>query len=288
MGNVDYFMYFYMIELEILLNSKKEDIYKIKFQSDEANTDRQLKEYIKNIIEKEFNRIPSTKINKLIIDDNSYMIDNFLNFKINKVFLQDELTDDIINEIKKVKTSVYKNPDICLEIESNGKIYYETIELKSTKNSVIQGSSVQQIIPNEWMIFIKHNKKDVDITTGKYIHSINTKIQFPDRSPRPQVSFDYLKSWNKSFRIVENGNLIYKNDNFLLDKLNLVYDWQSVLVERWLDILFKQDRLYKNEPWFNNALRKLIIDFLNIYDDLNDFEKENFKMKLKSLIKKES
>lgn len=98
--------------------------------------------------------------------------------------------------------------------------YFETIELKSTKQDSIPGSSIQQILPDEWVIFIKHTAKDVDVVTGKYRHSINSKMQFPDRSPRPQVSFKKLKNWNDNFRNFEKNVLTYSLDENLMRNLN--------------------------------------------------------------------
>ena len=44
------FMQVYMYELEKYLQTKEEAIKQISFQSDEANTDRQLKEFLKKTI----------------------------------------------------------------------------------------------------------------------------------------------------------------------------------------------------------------------------------------------
>ncbi len=57
-NNIIDFMYMYMYNLEQFLITKKDELSTISFQSDEANTDRPLKEYLKVLIEKEFNRIP--------------------------------------------------------------------------------------------------------------------------------------------------------------------------------------------------------------------------------------
>lgn len=57
-NNIIDFMHMYMYNLEQFLITKKDVLSTISFQSDEANTDRPLKEYLKVLIEKEFNRIP--------------------------------------------------------------------------------------------------------------------------------------------------------------------------------------------------------------------------------------
>ena len=48
-NKINDFMYVYMYHLEQYLLSKKETLDTISFQSDEANTDRPLKEYLKMI-----------------------------------------------------------------------------------------------------------------------------------------------------------------------------------------------------------------------------------------------
>ncbi len=61
-------------------------------------------------------------------------------------------------------------------------------------------------------------------------------MQFPDRSPRPQVSFKEMVSWNQTNRILKYASLIYKNDAEEQIKYKLIKDWQNVLSERWMDI----------------------------------------------------
>lgn len=284
---INNFMYLYMYHLEKFLLSKKEEILKLSFQSDEADTDRPLKEYLKNLIENNFNKIPKkSNINFLNIESHqSTVLSEFNSFKILRVLLPEEIKNN--NEIKKAivnnKTSIYTNPDICFEISDGNKIFYETIELKSTKKDNIPGSSIQQILPNEWVIFIKHTSSSIDIVTGKYINSINTTIQFPDRSPRPQVSFKELKNWNNSFRLICDNILTYSEDKNSINKLNLIQDWQKVLSDRWIDMLFESNTIKANEPWFNNTMRKFILEFLEKYETLNKNEKLNFKRKIKNL-----
>ncbi|HBI7113375.1 TPA: hypothetical protein K8N08_001855, partial [Clostridium perfringens] len=199
--------------------------------------------------------------------------------------LPDELSSELKSKIAENKSSVYTNPDLLLEISDSKNITHCSIELKSTKTNSIPGSSIQQIIPTEWVIFIKHTSKSIDITTGQYIHSINSKLQFPDRSPRPQVAFNELTSWNASNRSLNNTILNYKiNSSDEKLKYDLISDWQYYLADRWLEVVFSSS-IKTNEPWYNNNLRKFIIKFLEKYESLTPNEKENFKNKVKSLIK---
>ena len=161
-------MYFFMYKLELILLNEKNEIKNISFQLDEANTDKPLKEFIKNIILSKCNNINDMNLkisfsNQTNSNNIEYLSNNYLNYKINKVYLPDDLTPEIKQYISSNKNCVYTEPDLCLEIVDNlsNEIFYETIELKSTKTDAIPGSSVQQINPKEWTIFIKHTNNNV-------------------------------------------------------------------------------------------------------------------------------
>ena len=287
---VNRFMFAYMYELEIALRTQKDNLATVSFQSDEANTDRPLKLFLKDFIEKKFNSLPSYKTDfkfNITINDTieSFSYRDFNNIKIKKALSPEEISSELKSKIAENKSSVYTNPDLLLEISDGSNSTHCSIELKSTKNNSIPGSSIQQINPTEWVIFIKHTSKDIDITTGQYIHSINSKLQFPDRSPRPQVAFNELTSWNASNRSLDNTTLNYTiNSNDEKLKYDLISDWQYYLADRWIEVLFSSS-IKNNEPWYNNNLRKFIVKFLEKYDNLTPDEKEDFKTKVKSLIK---
>ena len=153
MEKQSYFMHFYMYELEVFLNSKRAELLNISFQSDEANTDRPLKEFLKALIENELNMLPKNTIaSSLNINHKLQSIEPYLAYKIKRVMLPEDISDELKQWIKETKNAVYTNPDICLEIETDGSIFYETIELKSTKSDSIPGSSIQQIVPTEWVV----------------------------------------------------------------------------------------------------------------------------------------
>lgn len=286
---INYFMFAYMYELEIALKGQKAKLATVSFQSDEANTDRPLKVFLKDFIEKDFNSLPSSKINfklNIVINNTTENLNyyDFKDVKIIRVLLPDELSPKLKSKITENKSSVYTNPDLLLKISDGCNSTYCSIELKSTKTNSIPGSSIQQITPTEWVIFIKHTDKDIDIITGQYIHSINSRLQFPDRSPRPQVAFSELTSWNASNRSLSNTTLNY-TINSIDEKLkyDLISDWQYYLADRWVEVLFSSS-IKTNEPWYNNNLRKFILKFLEKYDKLTFTEKEDFKAKVKSLI----
>ena len=75
MQNIQNFMCIYMYKLEEDLTNHKDDLIEVSFQSDEANTDRPLKEYLKKHIESisnETNKI--LKKNRIKIAETDFMI----------------------------------------------------------------------------------------------------------------------------------------------------------------------------------------------------------------------
>lgn len=286
MQNIHSFMCIYMYKLEEDLTKHKDDLIEVSFQSDEANTDRPLKEYLKKHIEESFPSIPEdTDITSLCFEGTTFTdMQAIKHIQVNRVLLPEDISDELKETIKASKSSVYTNPDLYLELILDDELSYESIELKSTKNDSIPGSSIQQIVPEEWVIFIKHSGKNISISTGQYIHTINSKMQFPDRSLRPQVSFKAISTWNKENRILDSNALCYTKDDDNKNKRELISDWQDVLSQRWIDILFNATSTKVNEPWFNNNIRKFILSFLTKYEALTDDEKKEFKERVESLI----
>lgn len=290
MDKVQLFMRIYMYELELLLNSRNEELLYISFQSDEANTDRPLKEYLRGIIENKcncINELASISFVDIQGEDSKFMrytiTDELRNIFIQRVLLPEDITSNIRYILQSRKNAVFTNPDICLEINVNGQIAYETVELKSTKNDSIPGSSVQQVSPEEWAIFIKHTQNSVSVTTGQYLYAINSKMQFPDRSPRPQVSFSELQNWNNQYRAENNETLCFYSSGDESVKYNLLTDWQGVLAKRWVDILFNSEPS-KRIPWFHNNLRIFILEFLNEYDRMTPLQQKAYKEFVERLI----
>jgi len=279
-------VYFYTIENQ--LNKDGNGLKDVKFQSEEANTDEYLKKFFKEYILSNKD-IKSTSIEFLKVktdkEELKIKISDLSNFEIANVYLPEELTEPQKKDIAKNKTSVYTKPDLFLEIINGNKTYYETLELKSTLKDKIPGSSIQQVSPFEWVIFVKRNIDNVEVSTGFYINSITNKLQFPDRSPRPQIGFKTLVKWNSNNRTIESNILTIENSNEINDeKIKLLTDWQDYLASEWLDII-KADESKSNEKWFNNALRKFAVKFLEYSEELNDKEKKELVKKLNSLIK---
>jgi hypothetical protein len=282
------FLLIYFLELETFINSNTDELKEIKFQSEEANTDEFIKKHFKNLI-LSHSDISNTAIKKISISSSTECheieVKDLFKFKIAAVYIPEELSAEQKSNIAKSKKSVYTNPDLLLKIEDGVNIYYESLELKSTKNNNIPGSSVQQVSPLEWVIFVKRGEKKIEVSTGHYINSITEKLPFPDRSPRPQVGFSTLLEWNEKNRVLQDGILtIIDNPEITLQKIKLLQDWQDFLATEWLTII-KSEEVKNNEKWFNNTLRKFAIKFLEYTNDLSADDRVRLLVKLNTLIK---
>ncbi len=286
-NNLQSFLTLYFHKIETLLNENPSGLEKVKFESEESNTDEHLKLFFQNFLKKN-NDISDTHLTDLIIKidktEHCLKTKDLFCYHVENVLLPNELTNKQKQEIAEKKKSVYTNPDLYLEISDGKSIHYESVELKSTKNNNIPGSSVQQVSPFEWVIFIKRTKDKIEVTTGFYINSITDKLPFPDRSPRPQIGFKTLLDWNKTYRkIVENKLTIENITAINDDKLKLLEDWQEFLATEWLEIILKKDKS-KNEKWFNNALRKFALKLLEVNNKMPDKDKKELMKSLYRLI----
>jgi hypothetical protein len=281
----DQFLSLYFYELEVILNQNNSGLSNIKFQSEESNTDEYLKRYLKSFILSN-NCINNFEDNECIfsIDDNKIYVSKsfFKNYKITDVLLPENLTQEQKNLISHGKKSVYTNPDLYLIISDGVEMWSESVELKSTKLNNIPGSSIQQVSPYEWVIFVKRSDTNTEVTIGHYINCITDKLPFPDRSPRPVIGYNPLKEWNfENRKVVEKNFYLTINTQEHLQKLKILEDWQDFLATNWMDILLKKTSK-NNEPWFNNAIRKFSLKLLDYTKDINS---EEFYERIKKMIK---
>ena len=279
---IEAYMLSYLYELETALNKNTTVLSSVNYQADEANTDTELKQAIQKFIKEKYNTIKLIK--NVIIDSVDYYI-NSEKFLIKDVYIPEDLTDDDKVRIRSLRgTSVL--PDVVLLCSFDGEDKEQFIELKSTKEDKIPGSSVQQVEPDGWVLFVKHNTSVALALTGKYKNSISGTMRFPDRSPRPEVSFKTLQEWLGQYRIFNGDSLEFKTDKLSADKAKILTDWQKVLSERWLEVL-KNDKK-DSDPWFSNNIRKFASDLFDYYYSLTDGEKKEFVKKIKANIKDES
>lgn len=288
MKNFSVFDVFMLTYLKALENNTNllESLGKVTFHLDEANSDKEAKAIIKDFMLQ--NPIILTDCDLKIHQETKILIYPPIKFiRIKQVYLKDELTEQLKELIKSTKSnSVYTNPDILVELSNGQETKFVSVELKSTKKNEIPGSSVQQINPYEWVIFIKQGNP-VEIATGLYLNSITEKVQFPDRSPRPQVAFNTLKDWNKKNFISEKNTLIFKVTQSEWDNKNqLIDNWKLALVEQWLKIILDENLTLTNRsPWFNETLIMYADKLLSYYETLSEIDKEKLRDKFKSLLK---
>ena len=285
---VNSFLSVYFYEIERLLNSNSSELSKIKFQSEEANTDEFAKVFFRDFIRKN-NNLANSKISQVNFQDENgtkkILISEINDIVILDVLLPENLTDTQKREIAVAKSSIYTNPDLYLKIRGKDFERFESVELKSTKDNSIPGSSVQQVSPFEWVIFIQRKPDTIKVTTGYYLHSITEKLPFPDRSPRPQVAFNTLAAYNSTNRILNQDILTYtRNAKSEESKAKLLIDWQQFLAEEWFGIITKNDTGRVNEKWFNTTLRKFVIKLLEHVKKLNPKEIDNLIENLKRKI----
>ena len=97
MENLQNFMRIYMYKLEEDLTKHKDDLIEVSFQSDEANTDRPLKEYLKKHIEESFPSIPeNTKIASLCFEGTTFTdIQAIKRIRINRVLLPEDISVEL-------------------------------------------------------------------------------------------------------------------------------------------------------------------------------------------------
>lgn len=157
------------------------------------------------------------------------------------------------------------------------------IEIKSTKGNKIPGSSIQQVDPFEWVIFIQRKNNQIKLTTGMYLNAITNRLPFPDRSPRPEVAFETLKKWNTQHIAASDEQLVLIYDTQDLHQKSLILsDWKLKLADDWL--AFLKNNEIKSHKWFDEALVHFAKALIDYYLHLGDNDKNIFYEKLVAFI----
>lgn len=278
MDGLSAFLGAYLYQIEAIINKNPALLQSVSFQSEEANTDSDLKLFFKEFI-LAHNRLEDPYILNVSFKDSDGVEEvcrkeELSKYWIKELYLPAELTPEHKAQIKAQKKGVYVNPDLYLLISNGEADEYVSVELKSTKNNKIPGSSVQQVSPYEWVIFVQHRNNETKVATGQYVNSITTRLPFPDRSPRPEIGFDILNCWNFDNREAKGGTLILNCDKSEHDlKLTILSDWHNFLVAEWLNTV-KSPTVKRNEKWFNHTIRLYSLELLEMYDELSLCEKE--------------
>jgi len=287
------FMFIFMYELEKLLRENKEEMKNLNFSSDEANIDREFKVFTRNLILNNLTSLSDVEDVFVLQTNNNekiFDLDKLKKIQIKEVYLPEMITEDIKEKIRR-PNKIYTNPDLLLELTNLEYTTYKSIELKSTKTKVILGSSIKQINLLEWGIFVKRSMdkgaiKELEIQTGRYLDMLTTKINFPDRNPRPEISYKTLKEWNKKNKIIHADKVIFiKDENEEKEKEELLNCWELKLAEKWVDNVFEEPSK-KKEAWFKDNLRIFVLKFLQQYESLDEVEKREYKEMLENYIEK--
>lgn len=267
------------------------ELSSIVYHLDEANSDQEAKRVVKRHMMK-YPKLPNDYSMNLKVENagskEQFSFNELSCVNIEEVYTPEDITRELRESIKKSKPgSVYTHPDLYLKLEYKGRKSFFEIELKSTKVNSIPGSSVQQINPYGWVIFIKQGKT-VKLTTGLYINSITEKMQFPDRSPRPQVAFNTLRQWNdNNFKFKEDGYTLVFNRDEIAAKQQVITNWKQVLVSRWLGIIFAKDfTISSGSPWFTEAITLFAMQLLDNYEKMTDIEKNVFRSRIQRALAK--
>lgn len=267
------------------------ELSSVVYHLDEANSDQEAKRVVKRHMIK-YPKLPNDHSMNLQVENAGskelFSFNELSCVNIEEVYTPEDITCELRESIKKSKpNSVYTHPDLYLKLEYKGRESFFEIELKSTKKNSIPGSSVQQIDPYGWVVFIKQGRT-VKLTTGLYINSITEKMQFPDRSPRPQVAFNTLSQWNDSnFKFTEDRYTLVFNTEEICAKQQVITNWKQVLVSRWLEIIFAQDfAISSGSPWFTEAITLFAAQLLDKYENMNDIEKDIFRSRIQNALAK--
>lgn len=272
-NNGDYeqdFMRMYLGGLvQYLLECHSEEIYSLQYRTQEQNIDEPLKRLLQNVILNEYKSYPGA----------DYHIEN--------VFIQNELEankelKELVKGLLHERTKAYEkaevaytNPDLTLKIVSNrneSDVFYDTIELKSTSKSGkgdIVGSCINQVYPNEWLIFVYHHKdsKEGNITFGRYGEAVVTCRV--DYRVRPIVSFQSLK---------DNEDGEHKKLS-IEGCISVKEDWRNTVSENAFNNLTND----KANSQYDQANRGLVLQVFNEYEKMSDEEKIQFRNKLTEL-----
>lgn len=239
--------------------SKKLDQFKdIKLMEDELNIDKYLKIKIIEILREDFNDInenlrdDNIKLERLLTKEEYYHPDN-------KRYNEDEISNFC---------------DLVLVYQEDGIFIDNELEIKKTNSNKIPGSSINQIKPEKALLFFRYKKDEVELQVGYYYQSIDERIPFPDRSPRPIISYDAMKHTNKllSENEVSLKQLKNRTKNIFAD------NWIDQLVSNWMDDV-KSVKLKRS--WFFSAIRQFCLKSIIEYEKLSDKEKKEFKKNLK-------
>lgn len=248
------------IQIEILnfLDKEIESFRDLKLQEDELNIDKYLKENIQRIIKSNLKNINE-------------------NLSDNKLKIKSVLTKEEYFSTKRVRVNekeISKFCDLVLVYERDGIQREDELEIKKTNSNKIPGSSIKQIKPEKTVIFLKYSKNKIDLEIGYYFQLVEEEIPFPDRSPRPTISFNALKDSNE--RLTKKETTMEE----LIESSKSVFDdnWIEQLVNNWMTLI--KNKSFR-KTWFHKAIAIFVLKLWSYFDTISPEDKKELKEYLK-------
>lgn len=205
------YLHCYMYKFKNHINSfddYKKEIAELKFKIGESNLDLDLRNYLAQEIKKFHTTFKENKTMKVWYNGTEHTLteEEIGKISVEKVIAPTETTDLVKYEkgkcqLLKPNARRYVNVDILMILKRDKFNAYVPIEVKSvtsrykekSKKYTITGSSLNQIIPNGWLIFVKHpqdskNFGEVEVAISKYglaMKEVKPVVKF-----NPTVSFE--------------------------------------------------------------------------------------------------
>lgn len=124
-------------------------------------------------------------------------------------------------------------PDINCTFDNDGVIVRHKIELKSSMNNVMPGSTIGKLDINQPLIFC--NRKTYEVRCGQYYTAMgNSDIDlFQDRTPRPSLNFSKLSTRPIEYIVKEKDAWISHYGKCAVNRLNqsVTPSWQDTLTK---------------------------------------------------------
>lgn len=240
-----------------VLKSNLDSFLNIKTKEDELNIDTHLKNKVVQIISKNINIINNSDSNiKLIkLETNTHYFNR-----------------------KNINESISKYADLVITYSIDNTVFIDEIELKKTQSNKIPGSSIKQIQPFKSVIFFKLSKNNIDVESGYYCQVVSGTIRFPDRLPRPEVSFSNIKQSNKELENIDN----ITEDVFSINTEIFTNDIDTILSNKWFDNMFNGfNQKEKTNNWHKEALKKFLFKTITKYKTMTKEEQDDFLNYLK-------
>ena len=238
--------------LSKVLKNNIEEFSNIKTKEGELNIDTYLKK----------------KIIKIINWEKDFINSNLKNITFNRIYDNKEYFN-----LKNKDESISKITDLVISYTIEGKKLFSEIEVKKTNKDKIPGSSINQIKPNKCIVFFKMGK-ETKVEVGYYSQAISGRIAFPDRLPRPEVSFKLLEQYNKEINETNFSEKLIENEKSFLYKGQL----SKYLAEQWISKLFS----LKPTTWFHKAISIFSLHLIEKYEKMDYSEKESFKNEIRN------